>query len=514
MQRSSRGGRYNQFRLSDPQFLLAMALQKGIKSGPAKGGWTEGIARLGQALIAKKARDEAMDTFEAREIDRGAHYDKVARSMSPEWRNPGAVPGYTPPAAALPQGATDISTNTGQMLPTGGGGVGAIAQSMMGGPDEELRAQGLGLMAGNIKADRDAARESAIFQRNRDAIEQDTIAKWNREDDNETSRRVWEERQKGRKTIKGADGRNYYMDDQKPVLPGVKTPQEKFLEILNQPPADLILGGGEGEDDLSRQSISAGTDAGEGRQAQPPSIRDIFNKLPPEAQVGIKMSSDPMKAFSSYMLRKKGLDIRFGENGQIESISEGGTTGGGGLQRSTRVQLEKGVLSDQSNLDRINYIESLYEPDFLSYKGGARAWAAGKLNKMSPEMRDQFTQRRAAFMAQANQYFIAYRKWATGVAGGKEEMAEIKRATFSEDDTPQDFEAKMSSIKQMTKKLLVRKVAAAKEGIKPGSQGWKYFLKNNPLDGIPSAQERGDQLLKQGYKKAQVLGIMREEGYR
>jgi len=198
-----------------------------------------------------------------------------------------------------------------------------------------------------------------------------------------------------RRILKGADGRNYYADDGTPVLPGVSTPQEKFLELLEPPqpeaPAEKIsmpmegqappqasgvgrpgrFGGFSGaipQSDAPRpinavQTVSGGmpgvqlTGGGQGAASKQPSVRDIFNSLPQEAQTGIKMASDPMKAFSSYLLKSKGMDIQFNADGTIESISQGGS--GAGMQKSTRGQIEKDILSGQKSVDSANYIEAL-----------------------------------------------------------------------------------------------------------------------------------------------------------
>ena len=208
------------------------------------------------------------------------------------------------------------------------------------------------------------------------------------------------------------------------------------------------------------------------------------------------------------------LDVTGGDDGYNIALDTGGMGSGDGkggdavLNRS----LKKGILSDQDTLDKINYVSELYEPEFLSRKGAARATFMTEWNRWNPEKRDQFTARRAVFISLTNQSFIAYRKWATGVAGSEKEMNEIKRATFSEDDSPQDFEAKIRSIKAMTVKLMARKRRALAAGIDPmpGGTEWKKYIKENPLLDI---EERGDQLQNLGYTDDQVLNILREEGY-
>ena len=62
---------------------------------------------------------------------------------------------------------------------------------------------------------------------------------------------------------------------------------------------------------------------------------------------------------------------------------------------------------------------------------------------------------RAAWFRQAEADFIAYRKWATGVAGGEKEMAEI--ATSFPDpvkNSPTEYRANLDSIEETTKRVL------------------------------------------------------------
>jgi hypothetical protein len=209
-----------------------------------------------------------------------------------------------------------------------------------------------------------------------------------------------------------------------------------------------------------------------------------------------------------YSRRGKGMTVYGRDGNPIMS------TGDGGGDKPFARGLKKDIMSDQEALDSMNYVTSLYEPEFLSYGGQGKAAWDTFLNKLDPENRSQFTARRSAFVSQANQAFIAYRKWATGVAGGEKEMAEIKRSTYSEDDSPQDFEAKIAGMKQMTKKLMVRKAMALKSGIEVGSKAWKGFVAATSLDGIPDLQQRGDALANLGYSEAQVLGILQQEGYK
>ena len=195
-------------------------------------------------------------------------------------------------------------------------------------------------------------------------------------------------------------------------------------------------------------------------------------------------------------------------DGTVINYGNGSTPAPKGAQ----TQLFKDVVGGQSTLDSIAQIEALYEPDFLTYGGALKGNAATFMNKMNPSQRSNFQSRRSAFMSAANREFLAYRKWATGVAGGEKEMAEIKRATFSEDDSPQDFEAKLQLAKSLARRLNARKKAALAAGVE-NEAAFQDFIKANPLENIPSMQERGDQLMGLGYSEQQVIELLKQEGY-
>jgi len=224
-------------------------------------------------------------------------------------------------------------------------------------------------------------------------------------------------------------------------------------------------------------------------------------------QAGDQGSMRPMRGGYTPPPQKEGMSIetpdgtkiRFGKYG--EPAPKGAQTG-----------LFKDVVNAQKSLDSIRQIETLYEPEFLTYGGAAKGKVATFLNKMDASQRSQFQGRRAKFISLANQEFLAFRKWATGVAGGEKEMAEIKRATFSEDDSPQDFETKMQGVKSLRRRLIARSTAALKAGIN-NQADFKRYLKDNPLGNIPTIQQRGDQLESEGYEKEQIIGILIDEGY-
>jgi len=206
--------------------------------------------------------------------------------------------------------------------------------------------------------------------------------------------------------------------------------------------------------------------------------------------------------------KKGGTSISFDEAGNpVISIGDTKT-----VPKGAQTGLFKEVIASQQGLDAINQIESLYEPEFLSYGGAVKGAYATFLNKMDPEKKSQFQQRRAAFISAANKEFLRFRKWATGVAGGEKEMAEIKRATFSEDDSPQDFEVKLNLGRSLQRRFNARSRAALASGVN-NQKAFKEYIKANPLDEIPTLQQRGDTLLEMGYDKEQIKEILSQEGY-
>lgn len=212
-----------------------------------------------------------------------------------------------------------------------------------------------------------------------------------------------------------------------------------------------------------------------------------------------------------------GLDVEFGPDGRPIRMTTGrkGVGGAGGLGKRAQGAAQTEIITNMQAIDRINSLQTLYEPEFLTYKGAAKGAWATFLNKMDPDKRSQFQARRAAFISAANRDFLIFRKWATGVAGGEKEMAEIKRATFSEDDSPQDFEAKMGVAKSLYRRLNARLQSALKAGLDPvrNQNEFREFIKATPLDAVPDINTRGAELESKGYSVEQVTQILIDEGY-
>jgi len=156
------GNRRQRFNLTNPQYLLAQALKKGIATGPARGGMVEGLARLGQSFIAKQARDEANAEFKADEMDRRATLERAFRAgrgftnpddtfvqlagpiqkdadggFLPISQQPGARTVPTPRAPSL---APNV---LGQKIPSVAGSRQRMAEVLMGSGRDDLMAMGI-----------------------------------------------------------------------------------------------------------------------------------------------------------------------------------------------------------------------------------------------------------------------------------------------------------------------------------------------------------------------------------
>lgn len=154
--------RRQRFNLTNPQYLLAQALQKGIPTGPARGGWTEGLSRIGQAFIGKQAMDEANTEFKADEINRQATLQQAIRAgrgftnpddtfvqlagpiqkdadggFLPISEQPGAEAMYTPRAPSLTPNVL------GQKIPSVAGSRQAMAEVLMGSGRDDLMDMGI-----------------------------------------------------------------------------------------------------------------------------------------------------------------------------------------------------------------------------------------------------------------------------------------------------------------------------------------------------------------------------------
>ena len=213
-----------------------------------------------------------------------------------------------------------------------------------------------------------------------------------------------------------------------------------------------------------------------------------------------------------------GMEFRLNADGTFEFSSTGE-----GLGRRAIGQAETDIMSSDITLARLSDLREGYDRRYLTIGGNLEEWAGNAWNRVNPEYVNEFAAEAAAWKSSVNQYFIDYKKWATGVAAGPVEMAMIRDSIPNTEDGPAQFEAKMTRLVRLTRRLNVRRLMALQKGLDilvESEEGMKFFG-DNPLNSIPTRQERGEAL-ERYYQEVgvppnqiqqKVVQKMIEEGY-
>lgn len=144
------------------------------------------------------------------------------------------------------------------------------------------------------------------------------------------------------------------------------------------------------------------------------------------------------------------------------NISKGRVAAAGATQvnlgKSTKSQLEKDIIEGDATISAFDDMEKSFKPEFLTFGGKAKAGTQRFVDKLGFDTDTEFLEARAAWFSQTIDAFIRYRKWATGVAGGKEELQQIAKARPNpEENSPAEFMAILKGSRKMARKLLIRK---------------------------------------------------------
>lgn len=129
----------------------------------------------------------------------------------------------------------------------------------------------------------------------------------------------------------------------------------------------------------------------------------------------------------------------------------------GDMGKSTQSQLEQDIIEAEKNIMSFGDTYKMFKPEYLEYVGKGKKEIASKMDKagVSSEKQKEYLNEYQKWFRQAKADFIAYRKWATGVAGGEKELAEI--ATSFPDpvkNSPEEYKANIESIGETTRKVL------------------------------------------------------------
>ena len=133
-------------------------------------------------------------------------------------------------------------------------------------------------------------------------------------------------------------------------------------------------------------------------------------------------------------------------------------TGVGSVGKSTRTQLEKSIIEGVKSIQSFKVTRGNFDPKYLQWRGKAQNEVASIMDKagISTVEQRKFLKKRAKWFRRAKADFIAYRKWATGVAGGPQELKEI--ATSFPDpvsNSPSQYTANLDSVEDTTKQVLM-----------------------------------------------------------
>jgi len=194
-----------------------------------------------------------------------------------------------------------------------------------------------------------------------------------------------------------------------------------------------------------------------------------------------------------------------------------------GLQagKAATNELDKSIISGEGLMQNLNRMEVYFEPEFLQYKGKAKAEIFSALDKLGlgDSEKNAFLKRFNAWDAASQQYFNQYRKEITGVAAGEKEIGWLQASIPSEKDSPATYKAKLQLQKNIQRNLIdrARRFKAAGLGVATDADGnqtkeFKDYIKNNPLQ--PSKQNLQtifDSYIGAGYSEDQLIKIMNLE---
>jgi hypothetical protein len=126
------------------------------------------------------------------------------------------------------------------------------------------------------------------------------------------------------------------------------------------------------------------------------------------------------------------------------------------LTPRTKSTIENQLLELDKNIAGFNEMERLFEPEFLTRPGELKAFTQKQLDKLGIKTKTDFLVKRARFINQSKERFLAYRKWVTGVAGGEKEFAEIAKAFPDvERNSPAEFTSNLEQSRRWAR--IVRK---------------------------------------------------------
>jgi hypothetical protein len=160
----------------------------------------------------------------------------------------------------------------------------------------------------------------------------------------------------------------------------------------------------------------------------------------------------------------------------------------GNLGKTTKTGLEQDIIMGIQNIQSFQETRKLFKPEYLTMFGRGQKLIAEVADKAGIPTKGQkkLIRKRSKWFRQAKADFIAYRKWATGVAGGEKELKEI--ATSFPDpvkNSPTQYTSHLDGIEETTKRILATNVEFLRSGIDL-KQPLEKVLEQAKKIGIPS----------------------------
>ena len=156
------------------------------------------------------------------------------------------------------------------------------------------------------------------------------------------------------------------------------------------------------------------------------------------------------------------------------TLSMGGGVGPGELTKPTVNELQKGAISAQAGIDRLQNIRAGFDPKWLSYKEQAtqyvnsiKAKAQGLpfVSKLTPQEESDlsaFSRFKSDTLDNLNRYITEI----TGAAMGVEEAKRIESTMPNLNDDPASFQTKLTRVEERLKLIIARSVYTQKNGQK------------------------------------------------
>jgi len=165
----------------------------------------------------------------------------------------------------------------------------------------------------------------------------------------------------------------------------------------------------------------------------------------------------------------------------------------GDLGKTTKSKLEGDIIEGTRNIQSFQKTRESFKPEYLTMFGKGQKLLAETADKagIPTKGQKQLIRRRSKWFRQAKADFIAYRKWATGVAGGEKELKEI--ATSFPDpvkNSPTQYEANLDSIDETTKRVLMLNTDFLRSGIDL-NQPLDKVLEQAKAVGVPTPAPKG-----------------------